>query len=210
MQAILDGAAVGALQRAEGENPAIIENNQQLEQEVQVAAGRVLVEMHVTNCVTEQKCITLTEIYYINMFALCCQKYINGIGLHYWNYIALKVLYYCNGITLCYSMVIPFYYVNKITAKQLWYINRISVMTHIMWICCIFDISNLLQYHIWFAPMLFHWSHEHMVHFSFRICCDFFTAWFFCPRPLFIVQFLVCRAIFHVETGCTAVCFYHR
>ena len=36
VQAILDGAAVGALQRAERENPAIIENNQQLEQEVHV------------------------------------------------------------------------------------------------------------------------------------------------------------------------------
>ena len=39
VQAILDGAAMGALQRAERENPAVIENNQQLEQEVSVAAG---------------------------------------------------------------------------------------------------------------------------------------------------------------------------
>ena len=39
MQAVLDGAAVGALQRAEKENPAIIENDQQLEQEVRVTAG---------------------------------------------------------------------------------------------------------------------------------------------------------------------------
>ena len=48
MQAILDGAAVGALQRAERENPAIIKNNQKLEQKVRVTAGPVLVEMHVT------------------------------------------------------------------------------------------------------------------------------------------------------------------
>ena len=39
VQAILDGAAVGALQRAERENPAVIENDQQLEREVCVAAG---------------------------------------------------------------------------------------------------------------------------------------------------------------------------
>ena len=39
MQAILDGAAVGTSQRVEGENPAIIEGDQQLEQEVQVTAG---------------------------------------------------------------------------------------------------------------------------------------------------------------------------
>ena len=55
MQAILDGAAVGASQRAERENPAIIKNDQQLEQEVQVAAGQVLVEMHVTNRAAAQK-----------------------------------------------------------------------------------------------------------------------------------------------------------
>ena len=34
VQAILDGATMGASQRAEGENPAIIESNQQLEKEV--------------------------------------------------------------------------------------------------------------------------------------------------------------------------------
>ena len=34
VQAVLDGAAVGASQRAERENPAMIENDQQLEQEV--------------------------------------------------------------------------------------------------------------------------------------------------------------------------------
>ena len=55
VQAILDGAAIGALQRAERENPTVIENHQQLEQEVQVATGQVLVEMHVTNWVAAQK-----------------------------------------------------------------------------------------------------------------------------------------------------------
>ena len=34
VQTILDGAAVGMSERAERENPAIIKNNQQLEQEV--------------------------------------------------------------------------------------------------------------------------------------------------------------------------------
>ena len=55
VQAILDGAAVGASQRAERENPAIIKNDQQLEQEVQVATGQVLVEMHITNWAAAQK-----------------------------------------------------------------------------------------------------------------------------------------------------------
>ena len=55
VQAILDGAAVCASQRAERENPAIIKNDQWLEQEVWVAAGQVLVEMHVTNWAAAQK-----------------------------------------------------------------------------------------------------------------------------------------------------------
>ena len=38
VQAILDGAAVGASQRVEKESPAIIKNNQHLEEEVHVAA----------------------------------------------------------------------------------------------------------------------------------------------------------------------------
>ena len=55
MQAVLDGAAMGASQRAEKENPAIIENNQQLEQEVQVTAGQIQVEMHITDWAAAQK-----------------------------------------------------------------------------------------------------------------------------------------------------------
>ena len=55
VQAILDGATVGTSQRAERENPAIIKGDQQLEKEVQVATGQVLVEMHVTDCAAAQK-----------------------------------------------------------------------------------------------------------------------------------------------------------
>ena len=46
---------MGTSQRTEGENTAIIKSYQQLEQEVQVATGQVLVEMHVTNWVVAQK-----------------------------------------------------------------------------------------------------------------------------------------------------------
>ena len=55
VQAILDGAAIGAPQRVEGEAPAVIKGDQQKEKEVWVAAGWVLVEMHVTNWATAQK-----------------------------------------------------------------------------------------------------------------------------------------------------------
>ena len=39
VKAVSDGATVGTSQRAERENPAIIKGDQQLEKEVQVAAG---------------------------------------------------------------------------------------------------------------------------------------------------------------------------
>ena len=55
VQAVLDGATMGTSQRAERENPAIIEGDQQLEKEVQVTTGSVLVEMHVTNWAVAQK-----------------------------------------------------------------------------------------------------------------------------------------------------------
>ena len=55
VQAILDGATVGTSLRVEGENPAIIKSDQQLEQEVWVTAGHVLVEMHVTHWAAAQK-----------------------------------------------------------------------------------------------------------------------------------------------------------
>ena len=55
VQAILDGATMGASHRAEGENPTIIEGDPQMEKEVWVAAGQVLVEMHVTDWAAAQK-----------------------------------------------------------------------------------------------------------------------------------------------------------
>ena len=55
MQAILDGATLGTSQRAEGEDPAMIEGSQEKEKEVQVAAGQILVEMHVIYWAPAQK-----------------------------------------------------------------------------------------------------------------------------------------------------------
>ena len=55
IQFVLDGATLGATQRAEGKDPAVVEGDQEKEKEVQVAAGQVLVEMHVTNWATTQK-----------------------------------------------------------------------------------------------------------------------------------------------------------
>ena len=55
MQAVLDRAAMGTPQQAEVENPAVVKNNQLLEQEIHVAARRVLVEMHVTDWAKAQK-----------------------------------------------------------------------------------------------------------------------------------------------------------
>ena len=55
IQAILDGATLGASQRAEGEGHAMIKGDQEKEKEVWVTAGQVLVEMHVTNWATAQK-----------------------------------------------------------------------------------------------------------------------------------------------------------
>ena len=55
VQAILEGVTIGASQRAEGEDPAVIKGAQQKEREVWVAAGWVLVEMHVTDWATAPK-----------------------------------------------------------------------------------------------------------------------------------------------------------
>ena len=55
MQSILDGATLCAAQRAEGEDPAVAEGDQEREKEVQVTAGQVLVEMHVTNWAAAQR-----------------------------------------------------------------------------------------------------------------------------------------------------------
>ena len=55
VQAVLDGATMGTSQRAEGENPAIIKSDQQLEKEVQITTGQVLVELHITDWAVAQK-----------------------------------------------------------------------------------------------------------------------------------------------------------
>ena len=55
MQSILDGATLGATQRTEEDDPAMVEGDQEKEKEVQVTAGQVLVEMHVTNWATAQR-----------------------------------------------------------------------------------------------------------------------------------------------------------
>ena len=49
MQSVLDGVTLGATQRAEGDDPAMVEGDHNIEKEVCVATGQVLVEMHVTN-----------------------------------------------------------------------------------------------------------------------------------------------------------------
>ena len=55
VQSILDGVTLGATQRAEGDDPAVVEGDHDIEKEVCVAAGQVLVEMHVTNWATAQR-----------------------------------------------------------------------------------------------------------------------------------------------------------
>ena len=55
VQSILDGATLGATQRAEGEDPALVEGDQEKEKEVQVTGGQVLVEMHVTDWAAAQR-----------------------------------------------------------------------------------------------------------------------------------------------------------
>ena len=55
MQSIQDGVALGAAQRAEGNDPTMVEGDYTIEKEVHVAPGQVLVEMHVTNWATAQR-----------------------------------------------------------------------------------------------------------------------------------------------------------
>ena len=55
MQSILDGVSLGATHRAEGHDPPIVEGDYGLEKEVCVAAGQVLVEMHVTDWAKTQR-----------------------------------------------------------------------------------------------------------------------------------------------------------
>ena len=55
MQSVLDGATLGATKRAEGDDPAMVEGNQEKEKEVWVTAGHILVEMHVTDWTAAQR-----------------------------------------------------------------------------------------------------------------------------------------------------------
>ena len=55
VQSILDGVILGATQRAEGYDPAMAEGDQEIEKEVCVATGQVLVKMHVTNGAAAQR-----------------------------------------------------------------------------------------------------------------------------------------------------------
>ena len=55
MQSILDGVTLGSTQRAEGDDPAMVEGDHEIEEEVCVATWHVLVEMHVTNWATAQR-----------------------------------------------------------------------------------------------------------------------------------------------------------
>ena len=77
--------------------------------------------------------------------------------------------------------------------------KSLRLMTHTARIRGVFDVANSPRYRVGIAPMLFQWSHSHIARFSSRIRRDFFPARFFCPRPLFIVRFFVCRANFPVQ-----------
>ena len=55
MQSILDGVSLGATHWVEGYDPAVVEGNYSLEKEVCVAAGWMLVEMHMTNWAKTQR-----------------------------------------------------------------------------------------------------------------------------------------------------------
>ena len=49
MQSVLDGVTLGPTHRAEDYDPAMVEGDHGIEKEVCVAAGWVLVEMHMTD-----------------------------------------------------------------------------------------------------------------------------------------------------------------
>ena len=55
MKSNLDGVVSGMVHQAEVHDPAMLEGDQHLEQEVCVAAGNPLVEMHVTNWAKAQR-----------------------------------------------------------------------------------------------------------------------------------------------------------
>ena len=55
LQSILDWVTLGAAQRAEGDDPAVVEGDHNLEKEVCFTAGWVLVEIQVTNWAAAQR-----------------------------------------------------------------------------------------------------------------------------------------------------------
>ena len=55
MQSVLDGVTLPATQRPERDDPAMVEGDHNMEKEVCVTTGQVLVEMHVTNWATAQR-----------------------------------------------------------------------------------------------------------------------------------------------------------
>ena len=55
MQSILDGVTLGTAHRAEGWDPTVVQGEHNIGREVYVAAGQVLVKMHVTNWATAQR-----------------------------------------------------------------------------------------------------------------------------------------------------------
>ena len=55
VQSILVGVTLGTAQRAEGDDPAVVEGDHEIEKEVCVTAGQVLVEMHVMDWAAAQR-----------------------------------------------------------------------------------------------------------------------------------------------------------
>ena len=55
VKSVLDGVTLGATQRAESCDPALVEGDHNIEKEVHVTVGWVLVEMHMTNWATVQR-----------------------------------------------------------------------------------------------------------------------------------------------------------
>ena len=80
----------------------------------------------------------------------------------------------------------------------------------------VFDTNSAFSQHFWhheFITILC-WIHSNVISMVPFTHTAFFVAishigWFFCSRPLFIMQFLFCSMIFHVGTGCNCCMFYH-
>ena len=64
MQSILDGVTLGATQRVEGDDPAIVEGDHDIEKEVHVTTGQVLVEnaFHQLGCSPKRRSRTRCSI----------------------------------------------------------------------------------------------------------------------------------------------------